>query len=209
VSRLFGIYAIVDAAFWDDPERVVDSALRGGVRLVQYRAKAGVQRALLRRMHARTRAAEALLVVNDDLASAEDADGLHVGQEDLARLGAGLRERLGRRLLGVSCGLPHEAGAALRLGADYLGVGPFAETASKADAGGPIGPTGTSAVVRAAGNLPVAAIGGISLGNLQAVHATGARMAAVISALAGGDGPEASARSLVARWNELARRSPA
>jgi thiamine-phosphate pyrophosphorylase len=201
---LRGIYAIVDPAATNAPLALLEDVLAAGVRLIQLRAKAGVERALLRALHERTRVAGALLLVNDDLEAALEADGLHAGQEDLVRLGAtGLRARLAGRVLGISCGLPDEARAAEKLGADYVGTGPFAATASKADAGEAIGAAGVSAVVSAT-RLPVAAIGGIGLDELAAVAAAGARMAAVISAIAAGPDPRANARALVERWTAVA-----
>jgi thiamine-phosphate diphosphorylase len=182
---------------------LLDAVLAGGVRLVQYRAKRGVERNVVRRMHARTQAAGALLIVNDDPEAALDADGVHVGQEDLALLDArALRGALGSRLLGVSCSTPEEARAAVAAGADYLGVGPFAATRTKDDAGEPIGEAGLRRVV-AATELPVAAIGGIDRENLAGVVRAGAAMAAVVSAIARGPDPEANARALVERWSAL------
>jgi thiamine-phosphate diphosphorylase len=203
VSRLRGIYAIVDASTVPDPEALAAAVLRAGVRIVQYRAKAGVERARVRRLRRRTASADALLIVNDDLAAALDADGLHAGQEDLASLGPGLRADLGERILGVSCGTAEELAAAIAIGADYIGAGPFASTTTKADAGLPIGAAGVSAIVAAA-RLPVAAVGGIGLDTLAAVVATGARMAAVVSAIAHAADAEAAARALVERWAALA-----
>jgi thiamine-phosphate diphosphorylase len=206
MHRLFGIYAIVDTSLSLDPECDVEALLRGGVRLVQYRSKRGVEREVVRRLHRLAQREGALLIVNDDADAAEDADGLHVGQEDLARMGAAIQGRQGRGILGVSCGTASEAVEACRLGADYLGVGPFAVTATKDDAGEPIGARGVAAVVAAAGEVPIAAIGGIGLPELDAVVASGAKMAAVISALNLGNSPESSARALIARWNELVHR---
>jgi thiamine-phosphate pyrophosphorylase len=199
------VYAIVDSGASVDPVAVTEAVVRGGVRLVQYRSKAGVDRALVRRLHHATARAGALLIVNDDPVAAHDADGLHVGQEDLAAMPPGIRDRLSGRILGVSCGTASEARAAVRLGADYLGVGPFAVTSSKADAGEAIGPAGTAAVVDAAGAVPVAAIGGITLERLGEVAATGAAMAAVLSALVGSGDPEFAARAFVERWARLRR----
>jgi thiamine-phosphate diphosphorylase len=203
LSTLRGIYAIVDAAAARDPEALTAAVLHAGIRVVQYRAKRGVDRALVRLLHHRTSAAGGVLIVNDDLDAALDADGLHAGQEDLARLGSGIRTRLGRRILGVSCGTAAEARAARELGADYLGAGPFEATTTKADAGPAIGRAGVSAIVSAAGDLPVAAVGGISLAGLADVVASGARMAAVVSAIASADDAESSARALVERWAAL------
>jgi len=203
MRRLTGIYVIVDAELTPSPLGLVDDVLSAGVRLIQYRAKRGADRALVREMHARVRRRDALLVINDDVEAALDADGLHVGQEDLALLEpAALRSRLAGRVLGVSCSTSGEARAAAHIGADYLGVGPYNATATKLDAGPAIGVAGVRAVV-AATEVPVAAIGGIELGDLENVAGAGARMAAVISAVARGPDCAANARALIARWEEL------
>jgi thiamine-phosphate pyrophosphorylase len=195
---------VLDAQTTADVEELLVAVLRAGVRLIQYRAKTGVDRALVRRLRRRTRAAGACLIVNDDLAAALDADGLHVGQEDLATYaGAGLRGRLGPRLFGISAATPEHVREAERLGADYIGAGPFVLTATKPDAGAALGVAGLRAVA-AATALPVAAIGGIGLSELAAVAASGATMAAVVSAVAAAPDPEAAARALVARWAQIA-----
>ncbi len=198
--RAAGIYAIVDAAAARDPLALTRALLRGGVRIVQYRAKSGVDRELVRALHRETAAADALLVVNDDIEAAHDADGLHAGPEDLALLGRDLRARLGDRILGLSCGTPDEIPGFAPLDADYYGVGPYARTATKSDAGEPIGATGVAAVVAVARATPVAAIGGIGLDDLAPVARAGALLAAVASALTAAGDPEAAARALVARW---------
>lgn len=203
MTALTGIYAIVDAAAVREPLPFLDALLAGGIRIVQYRAKSGVDRELTRAMQTRTRAATALLIVNDDFEAALEADGWHAGQEDLA--GADVRAcrlRLQGRLFGISAGVPEEALAAEAAGADYVGVGPFATTGSKSDAGAPIGAAGIAAVARATA-LPVVAIGGIDLASLPAVAGSGAAMAAVISAFARAHDPQAAAAALVRRWREL------
>jgi thiamine-phosphate pyrophosphorylase len=204
VRTLTGIYAIIDADS-APPLALAGAVLGAGVQLVQYRAKKGADRQLVRALHALTQAHDAILLVNDDLEAALEADGLHAGQEDLARLGAQrVRAKLAGKLLGVSCATSSEARAAAALGADYLGVGAFKATASKSDAGEAIGAEGVGAVARAT-TLPVAAIGGIELGDLERVVASGAKMAAVISAIARGPDPAANARALVLRWEALTR----
>ncbi len=201
--RLFGIYGIVDAASTADPVALLDAMLAAGIGVVQYRAKAGIDRAIVRALHARTSAAGASLIVNDDFDAALEADGWHAGQEDLAdRDVRALRERLGPRLFGVSCDDAALAQRARRDGADYVGVGPFASTATKADAGAAIGIAGVAAVVRATA-LPVVAIGGIDVSNLADVAASGAAMAAVVSAIARAPDPHEAAAALVRRWAEL------
>jgi thiamine-phosphate diphosphorylase len=200
-ARLRGVYALIEPAAHAQPAAYLDALLRGGIRLVQIRAKRGIARPLLRELVARVRAAEGLAIVNDDVEAALEADGVHLGQEDLAgRDVRELRARLGNRTLGLSCGTPAEARAVDPGLVDYLGVGPIFATQSKSDAGGPIGVNGVRAVVEAT-SLPVAAIGGIGLASLPRVRETGASMAAVISALAAAADPEAAARAFVAAWN--------
>lgn len=199
-ARLTGIYAIVDAGAVAEPVPFLEALLAGGIRLFQYRAKRGVDRDVLRALVERTRAAGATLIVNDDLDAAMLADGWHAGQEDLALHDfAAAKERLGSRLTGISCGTAHEAREAEDAGADYVGVGPFAATQSKHDAGDAIGAAGVRAVV-AATRLPVTAIGGIDLEALPVIAATGAAMASVISALASAPEPEVAARAFVEGW---------
>lgn len=199
LSQLRGIYAIVDAAE-GDPLAQLDDVLAGGIKIVQYRCKAGPQADVVRAMHARTQAAAATLILNDALELAGDADGVHLGQEDLALLEtAALRKRLQAKILGISCPDVATAQAAVALGADYLGVGSMYATNSKSDAGSPIGAAGVRAVV-AAVDVPVAAIGGITLPRIAEVRATGAAMAAVITAISRAIDRRAAAAELRAAW---------
>ncbi|GAC1578661.1 MAG: thiamine phosphate synthase [Candidatus Elarobacter sp.] len=173
--------------------------MRGGIRVVQIRAKSGIDGASLVAIVGRVRAAGGIALVNDDVALARVADGVHLGQEDAAALDlAQVRKALGARIVGLSCGTPQEAAAVDPSLVDYLGVGPVFATPSKDDAGAPIGLSGVRAVVEASA-LPCAAIGGITTSNVARVRETGAVMAAVISALVCDD-PEAAARAFVERW---------
>ena len=197
-SRLRGVYALVE------PDRVepvafTEALLRGGIRLVQVRAKRGIDAATLLAIVGRVRAAAGLALVNDDVRLARLADGVHLGQEDAALLDLpALRRAFGTGVIGLSCGTPQEARAADPALVDYLGAGPAFATPSKDDAGLPIGLSGVRAVVEATA-LPVAAIGGIGLETLARVRETGAAMAAALSALVCDD-VETAARALVARW---------
>lgn len=195
-----GIYAIIDTAVVADPVAFGRSLLAGGIRVIQWRAKRGVDVAALRSLVDAAHAASGVVIVNDDAAAAALADGLHLGQEDaeLVDLRA-LRERLAEKIIGISCGTPDEASTACALPADYLGVGAMFATASKADAGAPIGVAGVASVVRASA-VPVVAIGGIDASRLGDVRASGAAMAAMISALGRGDDVAARARTLVSAW---------
>lgn len=174
--------------------------LAGGIRVVQYRSKAGIDRDVLRRARERTRACGALLIVNDALELIDLADGVHLGQEDLALIDAGaLRRRAGTKIVGISCPDVASAQAAQALGADYIGVGAIYATASKHDAGEPIGPEGVRNAVRAV-DVPVVAIGGITLDRIPEVRGTGAAMAAVITAISRAPDPIGAARALVDAW---------
>ncbi len=198
-SRLRGIYALVD------PDRVepiafTEALLRGGIRLIQIRAKNGIDGATLIAVVTRVRAAGGLAIVNDDVRLARLADGVHLGQEDAAGLDLrALRTALRDGIIGLSCGTPQEARAADPALIDYVGAGPAFATPSKDDAGLPIGLSGIRAVAEAT-PLPCAAIGGIGLENVDRTRETGVPMAAVLSALIHDDA-EAAARNLVERWN--------
>lgn len=164
-------------------------ALAGGATALQLRDKGMDGGELLgeaTRMLSLCRARNVPLFVNDrlDVALACGADGVHLGQSDLPVADA---RRLAPRpfVIGASVRTPEDAARAVRDGADYLGVGAVFPTGSKDDAQ-VIGLEGVRAVVRAA-SVPVVAIGGISLGNLDAVMACGADGAAVISAAVRGD----------------------
>jgi thiamine-phosphate pyrophosphorylase len=197
-TRLQGVYALVDPARCE-PIAFTEALLRGGVRLVQVRAKNGIDGATLLEIVNRVRAAGGLAIVNDDVGLARLADGVHLGQEDCARYHLpDVRRALGDRIIGLSCGTPQEARLADPALVDYIGVGPVFGTASKGDAGLPIGLSGTRAVVEAT-TLPCAAIGGIGIETIARVRETGAAMAAVISACRVDD-PEGSARALVSAF---------
>jgi len=166
---------------------VVRAATAAGVRWVQYREKSLTRRARYQealRLRTLTLNAGTALIINDelDLAVAVEADGLHLGQEDLplpvARrwLGAG-------RVIGVSTHTVDEARRAIEEGADYVAVGPIFPTAVKAARP----PVGCDAIrrVRAMSGIPLVAIGGITPDNVGEVIRAGANGAAVITAVCG------------------------
>jgi thiamine-phosphate pyrophosphorylase len=197
-SRLRGVYALVDPSRVE-PIAFTEALLRGGIRLIQIRAKNGIDGYTLVAIVQRVRAAGGIAIVNDDIALARSADGVHLGQEDAAALDlAQVRSALGDRIIGLSCGTPQEARVVDPRLVDYLGVGPVFATGSKHDAGLPIGINGVRAVTEASA-LPCAAIGGIGPANIARVRESGATMAAVISALVCDD-PESAARALVEAW---------
>ncbi len=161
------------------------AALAAGVRFFQYRNKNGSRKAvyetslLLASLAART---GALFVVNDhaDIAAAVDADGVHLGQDDLPIGHA--RELLGRKkLIGISTHSREQAIAAETGGADYIGFGPIFTTTTK-DAGRVQGCAGIT-LIKQAVSIPIIAIGGITLENVRDVILAGADGVAVISAI--------------------------
>jgi thiamine-phosphate pyrophosphorylase len=182
-----------------DPVALARLALEGGAQVIQYRDKRAPTReqiATARALVELCRAHDAQLLVNDriDVALAADAHGVHLGADDFP-LGLA-RDLLGPdRAIGASAGTVEEAIAAVRAGADYLGVGPVYATASKPDAAAPIGPDGLRAIVRAV-EAPVIAIGGITLERVAEVLAAGALGIAVIEAVVCDADPAAAARAL-------------
>ena len=178
---------------------VVRAAIAGGATAIQLRDKRATSRELLetgRALRELTRAAGVTFIVNDraDIALAVDADGVHVGPDDLPAREA--RRIVGpNKIVGVSAGTVAEAIQAQADGADYIGVGAVYATDSKADAGAPIGPDGLAPVVRAV-SIPAVAIGGIGPGNAAACITAGAAGVAVISAVVAADDIAAAARRI-------------
>lgn len=167
-------------------EEMTAGAIAGGATVVQLRDKTATTQQLVdaaSRMLPLTRRANIPLIINDrvDVALAVDADGAHVGQDDLPASHA--RRLLGpAKILGVSAGTIAEARAAERDGANYVGVGPVFQALAKADAGPPIGIDALAQIVRAVA-VPVVAIGGILHHHVAAVMGTGASGVAVINAV--------------------------
>ena len=189
--RIAGERSVVD---------IVQAAVRGGATIVQLREKKATTHEMIelgRRLHAVTKKAGIPLIVNDrlDVALAVNAEGVHVGPPDDMPAGIA-RQLLGPdRILGVSAESPDIARQAAKDGADYIGVGDVYGTASKPDAGPPIGLNGLKAVVDSS-PIPVVGIGGIDHGNAGAVIEAGASGVALISAIFGAKDPEAAARDL-------------
>jgi thiamine-phosphate pyrophosphorylase len=171
-----------------DHVAIAGAALAGGADMIQLRdkTKTGNLRDLLpqaRAIQSLCRSRGAVFIVNDrvDLAVAADADGAHVGQEDLPAESA--RRLLGpRRLLGVSTHDVIQAEKAQLAGADYIGFGPMFATGTKETGYTPRGLEALRAVRRAV-SLPILAIGGIDLENVGSVIEAGATAPAVISAV--------------------------
>jgi thiamine-phosphate diphosphorylase len=168
-------------------EGVARAAVASGCRAIQMRDKEMADRLfadVARRLRRVCDEAGALFFVNDrvDVASAVDADGVHLGVEDLRVTDA--RKLLARgAIVGYSPVGLDDAREAIGAGADYLGVGPVFSTGTKEDAGEAIGPEGLSAYVENL-DVPVIAVGGIDAANLRAAIDAGATGVAVVSAVA-------------------------
>ena len=193
-SRLGRLHVLVDSLI------VAEAALEAGAPTLQVRLKTGTDRdryrlaaAIVERCHA----ASATCLVNDrsDLAVAVDADGVHVGAEDLPL-------PLVRRIVGPAAlvgGTAREPATARKLvaeGASYLGVGPTFATTSKTGLPDPIGVEGVAAVVGAV-EVPVIAIAGITAATVEQVMAAGAWGVAVIGAIADAPDPHSATHDLM------------
>ncbi|MFH1647788.1 MAG: thiamine phosphate synthase [Chloroflexota bacterium] len=201
MARLTGLYVIIDTAVLGGRSHTGATlqAIRGGAKVIQFRDKEGLKGKVMSIAGELKKLCEehnVLFIVNDDLdiALAVDADGLHVGQDDLP-VAVARRLLPIDKILGASVRTVEEAEAAASDGADYLGVGAMYATPSKKEAG-VVGP-GRIRDIRQKVDLPIVAIGGINKGNLGEVVREGAVAAAVISAVLGTADIEAATRQLV------------
>jgi thiamine-phosphate pyrophosphorylase len=183
------LYAILD------PEQIKGRAatdilrelLKGGVKLLQLRAKALSPRDFLqlaRKTRALTYSCSCRLIVNDrvDIALASDADGVHLGQDDMPLHAA--RKLMDEKLIGISTHDVDQAKEAERDGADYIGFGPMFGTSTK-ETGYIARGLDMLREIRAAVKIPIIAIGGITESNVKEVWEAGGDSAAIISDLMG------------------------
>lgn len=188
----FHLYVITGEQF--HPNRhyleVIEEAIQGGADIVQLREKNKTKKELLvmaRELKDLTARYGVTFIVNDhiDIALAVDADGIHLGQDDLPLREA--RKIMGpNKVIGISTHAIDEAIQAEKDGADYIGVGPVFETKSKVDVVDPVGLEYVKEVV-AHTSVPFVAIGGIKLHNLNDVLKAGAQSICVISAIVGAE----------------------
>lgn len=170
-------------------EDMTIKVLKEGVKWVQHRDKVRSKREIYEeavRLRSLTKDFKALFIVNDyvDIAFCVNADGVHLGQDDLPLKEA--RRILGKKkIIGISTHNLEQAIEAERDGADYIGFGPVFRTITK-DAGEPKG-TDMLREVKTKVKIPVVAIGGINLKNIRIVLDTGIDAVAVASAILAGD----------------------
>lgn len=206
-SEIRGLYALTP----DEPDTarlcaLVEAAVAGGARLVQYRNKVASLELRLRQAQALLaicRRSGVPLIVNDDfaVAIAVDADGVHLGRDDGDIADA--RARLPGKLLGVSCYNEVErAVAAKRAGADYVAFGRFFASVTKP--GDIRASLDLVAEARRRVLLPIVAIGGITLEHTPALIAGGVDAVAVISALFSSGNVRETAQRFAAMFNARA-----
>jgi thiamine-phosphate diphosphorylase len=189
-------------------ERMVRHALEGGVTAVMLREKDLGTAALVelgRPVAALCREAQALLVVNHDVAAARalGADGVHLGYRS-PRPEEARRELGPSMLVGVSTHDADELDRALRGGADYVTYGPVFDTPLKRGLVEPCGTAGLAAAVAQAGTVPVIGLGGIDSDRVGAVRRAGASGLACIGAILDADDARAAAARLLASWRAAA-----
>ena len=179
------LYAILDPdqILRRSVDQVLDQLLASRIEWLQLRVKALPPSdffELARRVRAATRERGCKLIVNDrvDIALAVDADGVHLGQEDLP-LRAG-KKLIGGKIVGISTHDLDQARTAEREGADYIGFGPMFGTFTK-NTGYDARGVEMLEQIRAAVKLPIVAIGGINEHNVRQVWSAGANAAAIIS----------------------------
>ena len=208
-KRIRGLYVIIDpdACRGRSAVEVARLALEGGASVIQWRDKRREKGDQLSDAHAIREFCirhDALLIVNDhvDLALAIGADGVHLGQQDLPVdlvrpfVPAGF-------ILGVSTNNAAEARRAAELGASYVAIGSVFPTGSKEPERTRAASVRRVREVKSAVDVPVVAIGGINVSNIDEVIAAGADAAAVISAVCAADDPKAIATELAARFVAL------
>ena len=207
LSKLSGVYGILPADLdYADLLNKAEAALKGGLRILQFRdKKQGYKRQLKRAKALRQLTLDygALLIINDSVALAQDADadGVHLGRDDVVSL-IQLRVQLGDDfIIGITCRADAAfAKAALKDGADYVSFGAVWPTKSKPE----VPAIGLNRLIKARQMFPdqhVCAIGGITADNIAQVKMAGVNCAAVISGLFAADDIEAEAAKLIAIWN--------
>ena len=196
-----GLYFVTDRGLCGDKTLadVVLQAVRGGAACVQLREKDVATRFFVEealRIKALLAPFKAPLIINDrlDVALAVEADGVHVGQEDMPYEIA--RRLMGpRAIIGLSVETWEDVERAQGLDVDYLGVSPVFATPTKTDTKEPWGREGI-ARIRAFSRHPLVGIGGLNASNAEAVVMAGADSVAVVSAICAAPDPFTASREL-------------
>ena len=196
MSKLPCVYPVVDSAAW------VQRLVSVGVRLIQLRVKERPDtqiRAEIRSSKDICGRAGAQLVVNDywKLALAEECDFVHLGQGDLDTADVAQIRKAGVRI-GISTHSPEELARALALKPDYVALGPIYPTLLKVMPWGPQGLERITEWKQRVGDIPLVAIGGLTVERLPGVFKAGADSAAVVNDIVSSQDPEGRARQWLA-----------
>jgi thiamine-phosphate pyrophosphorylase len=184
------LYGFIDTAYLGDrdPAELTRQMIDGGVDVIQVRAKDAGREDLLnlgKSVLGEAFRSNVPVIINDDISVAEElsADGVHLGQEDWARLSPAERRKLSGklRIFGMSTHSLAQALAAENAGVTYIAIGPVFKTPTKPG----VTPVGVDLLreVAARVKMPVFAIGGINVETLPEVLAAGAKRVAVVSAI--------------------------
>ncbi len=191
------VYFITDSRFGYTHEEIAEIVLKAGIRVIQFREKIMSTKKMYeigKKLRKLTTDYDALLFVNDriDVALAVDADGIHIGQDDMP---AFVAREIFPGYIGVSAKSVEEAKKDEKY-ADYLGVGPVFPTKTKEDAGKAIGIETLKEIVNQV-SVPVVAIGSVNKDNALNVLKAGVDGIAVISAIAAAENPYNAAKELL------------
>ncbi len=177
---------------------MIEKALEGGVTVIQIRekklsTKEFIEEALKIKEIAKRKGVP--IIINDrvDIALAVDADGIHLGNDDMPVEMA--RKIMGKKIIGASAHSVEEAMDKERKGANYIAVSPVFSTPTKPDAGTPLGLEGIRKIKEAV-KIPVIAIGGINKNNVVEVIKSGADGVAVVSAIVCSEDPKKTAKEM-------------
>ena len=185
---------------------VVEDALKGGITLFQFREKGkgaleGKEKLELAvKIQDLCKKYNVPFIVNDDieLALEIDADGVHVGQDDLGV--DEIRKLMPNKIIGLSIGNEEELKQSKVEYVDYVGVGPVYVTQSKDDAGGAIGYEGLELMRRFLPQMPLVAIGGIQTQHIKDIMKTNVDGVSIISAISYSDNIEKTVREMIEQF---------
>lgn len=203
----FRLYAITGEEFHKGRSlvEVMEEAIIGGVDIIQLRDKKNSKKVVLekaKQLKALANKYQIPLIINDhiDVALAVDADGIHIGQDDLPLEEA--RKIVGHnKIIGISTHHIAEARKAEKNGADYIGVGPIFATQSKEDVVDPVTTKYIEEVVNEI-TIPFVAIGGIKLHNVEQVLNAGAKRICAISEIVGSENVTETCQAFIKKINE-------
>ncbi|CAG1066875.1 thiamine-phosphate pyrophosphorylase [uncultured bacterium] len=205
-DKIKGLYCVIDSAWVElsAAGKTAEKLIRAGAGIIQLRAKNEGSKAVLEAafgVRAATRG-KAIFIVNDrvDIALLSEADGVHLGQDDIPLKDA--RELMPSAIIGLSTHNLEEAHEARFLGADYISFGPIFQTKTKKDADTPKGLERLKALADEV-SLPIVAIGGITADTALPVLEAGAASVAIISDILLADDMQGRTEEIISRIRPL------